>query len=51
MAGPNSGVGTENTAMPAISSTAITACGAPTMARPSASTAQKVTTMQTCDSR
>ncbi len=38
--GPKSGVGTVNTETPTISSTAITACVAPTIARPSANTHQ-----------
>ena len=38
--GPNSGVGTEKAATPAISSTAIAAWRVPTIARPSVNTAQ-----------
>ena len=38
--GPKSGVGTVNSEMPTISSTAIAACGGPTIALPSANTHQ-----------
>src|SRR5581483_7860086 len=47
--GPNSGVGTANSEMPTISSTASAACDGPTMARPSVNTHQYVTTTQICD--
>ena len=40
IAGPKSGVGTVNSAMPIINSTAITACAGPSIARPSANTHQ-----------
>ncbi len=48
--GPKSGVGTVNTEMPTISSTAMMACVGPTIARPSANTHQYVAIRQICDS-